>query len=102
MTVAGKSSDEVRRDAAQALLRQLSMLFPALVNQGALVSHELVRVAVLLHEMWAEVRSSVMLTSLQRLSIATLRFHYLSSLFDYCSILQHNFILRDADLFATQ
>jgi hypothetical protein len=53
LTVAGKSSDPVRMEAAQSVMARMSAHYPDLVKQAVMVSEELVRVSVLWHEIWA-------------------------------------------------
>eukprot|EP00736_Rhodelphis_marinus_P007859 Rmarinus@m.12108 len=52
LTVASKSQSSQRRGAAQAVLENMKNHVPKLVDQALLVSHELIRVAILWHEMW--------------------------------------------------
>src|SRR5262249_32633540 len=54
LTVASKSYSEVRKLAALAILNQMRQHSNNLVNQALLVSSELVRVAILWHELWHE------------------------------------------------
>ncbi|KAJ8906325.1 hypothetical protein NDN08_002818 [Rhodosorus marinus] len=54
LTVAAKSSNKVRRDVATEILSTMRLQFAALVEQAELVSRELIRVAILWHEMWHE------------------------------------------------
>lgn len=54
LTVAAKSSNKVRRDAANEILNMIRLHSSALVEQAELVSRELIRVAILWHEMWHE------------------------------------------------
>jgi FKBP12-rapamycin complex-associated protein len=54
LTVASKSYSEVRQSAALSILNQMRQHSNALVNQALLVSSELVRVAILWHELWHE------------------------------------------------
>lgn len=44
----------LRRSAANKILKSMSEHSPTLVNQSLMVSEELVRVAILWHEMWHE------------------------------------------------
>ena len=54
LTVAMKSDVRGRSDAAKAVMDRLRHHSPALVEQAQLVSRELIRVAVLWHELWHE------------------------------------------------
>ncbi|TPX38402.1 hypothetical protein SeMB42_g06762 [Synchytrium endobioticum] len=54
LTVASKSTSSFRRDAALAIMDQMRTHSAALVEQALLVSQELIRVAILWHEMWHE------------------------------------------------
>eukprot|EP00190_Bangiopsis_sp_CCMP1999_P004479 CAMPEP_0198732994 /NCGR_PEP_ID=MMETSP1475-20131203/41709_1 /TAXON_ID= ORGANISM="Unidentified sp., Strain CCMP1999" /NCGR_SAMPLE_ID=MMETSP1475 /ASSEMBLY_ACC=CAM_ASM_001111 /LENGTH=975 /DNA_ID=CAMNT_0044496211 /DNA_START=30 /DNA_END=2954 /DNA_ORIENTATION=+ len=54
LTVAAKSSNKVRRDVASDILNMMRLHSSALVEQAELVSQELIRVAILWHEMWHE------------------------------------------------
>jgi phosphatidylinositol kinase/protein kinase (PI-3 family) len=54
LTVASKSASVPRRVAATNILNKLREHSPVLVEQSAMVSHELIRVAILWHEMWHE------------------------------------------------
>jgi hypothetical protein len=54
LTVASKSYSEVRKLAALSILNQMRHHSNSLVNQALLVSSELVRVAILWHELWHE------------------------------------------------
>ncbi|OZJ02458.1 hypothetical protein BZG36_04099 [Bifiguratus adelaidae] len=54
MSVAAKSSIQRRKTAAQAQLDRMRSHSPVLVEQAELVSQELIRVAILWHEMWHE------------------------------------------------
>lgn len=54
LTVATKSSSVQRRSAANKILKSMSEHSPTLVNQALMVSEELIRVAILWHEMWHE------------------------------------------------
>ncbi|KAA0203049.1 hypothetical protein HAZT_HAZT004190 [Hyalella azteca] len=54
LTVAAKSSDKCRSNAAEKLLNKMREHSSVLVNQAALVSEELIRVAILRHERWHE------------------------------------------------
>ena len=55
LLVATKSQSPSRRTAAFAVLEQIRQHNAALVEQAQLVSHELIRMAILWHEMWHEV-----------------------------------------------
>ena len=57
LLVATKSQSPSRRTAAYAVLEQIRHNNAALVEQAQLVSHELIRMAILWHEMWHEVRA---------------------------------------------
>ncbi|EME32349.1 serine/threonine-protein kinase ATR [Galdieria sulphuraria] len=52
--VAAKSTNKVRREAAEEILNALRLHSATLVEQAETVSKELVRVAILWHEMWHE------------------------------------------------
>ncbi|MCJ1306656.1 phosphatidylinositol kinase- protein kinase tor1 [Agyrium rufum] len=54
LTVAMKSNVVRRSQAAKAIVQGMGKSFPNLVEQAELVSNELVRVAVLWHELWHE------------------------------------------------
>eukprot|EP00884_Botryococcus_braunii_P019425 jgi/Botrbrau1/6166/Bobra.0344s0007.1 len=54
LLVACKSSSAERKKAAQNVLSNLRIHSPALVEQAQLVSQELIRMAILWHEMWHE------------------------------------------------
>ncbi|OSX64010.1 hypothetical protein POSPLADRAFT_1065405 [Postia placenta MAD-698-R-SB12] len=54
LTVASKSSSEVRKKAALNIMNRMREHSPTIVDQALLVSHELIRVAILWHEMWHE------------------------------------------------
>ncbi|XP_025831250.1 serine/threonine-protein kinase Tor [Agrilus planipennis] len=54
LTVASKSASIMRRNNANKILKSMSENSPTLVNQAIMVSEELVRVAILWHEMWHE------------------------------------------------
>lgn len=54
LTVAIKSESISRRNAAQSIIDKMFSHFPILVQQGELVSNELIRIAVLWHEQWYE------------------------------------------------
>eukprot|EP00163_Fabomonas_tropica_P020651 TRINITY_DN36542_c0_g1_i1.p1 TRINITY_DN36542_c0_g1~~TRINITY_DN36542_c0_g1_i1.p1 ORF type:complete len:924 (+),score=262.11 TRINITY_DN36542_c0_g1_i1:217-2772(+) len=54
LTVASKSQAPERKDAALALMDRMRQHSPTLVDQALLVSEELIRVAILWHEMWHE------------------------------------------------
>ncbi|KRY15256.1 Serine/threonine-protein kinase mTOR [Trichinella patagoniensis] len=54
LTVASKSSSSARRQAADRVLKHMSDHSPNLVQQASMVSDELVRVAILWHELWHE------------------------------------------------
>lgn len=54
MTVASKSTSMLRRTAANKILRSMSEHWQNLVNQALMTSDELIRVAILWHEMWHE------------------------------------------------
>jgi len=54
LTVASKSQPESRKTAAVSVLNNLRLHSATLVEQASMVSHELVRVAILWHEMWHE------------------------------------------------
>ncbi|KAF5280820.1 hypothetical protein FQR65_LT14927 [Abscondita terminalis] len=54
LSVASKSTSMLRRSAANKILKSMSEHSPTLVHQAVMVSEELVRVAILWHEMWHE------------------------------------------------
>ena len=54
LTVAIKSESLSRQNAALAIMKNLRVHDPILVDQGELISNELIRVAVLWHELWYE------------------------------------------------
>ncbi|KAF9952831.1 phosphatidylinositol kinase- protein kinase tor1 [Mortierella alpina] len=54
LTVASKSPSVFRRKAALAIMDNMRLHSPVLVDQASMVSQELLRVAILWHEMWSE------------------------------------------------
>lgn len=54
LTVASKSNSPIRRSAANKILKSMSEHSPTLVRQAVMASEELIRVAILWHEMWHE------------------------------------------------
>lgn len=54
LTVASKSNSQLRQLAAAEIMNRLREHSPILVEQALLVSHELIRVAILWHELWHE------------------------------------------------
>ncbi|KAG9023315.1 phosphatidylinositol kinase- protein kinase tor1, partial [Tulasnella sp. UAMH 9824] len=54
LTVASKSSNEVRVSAATSIMDRMREHSPIIVNEAAVVSKELIRVAILWHELWHE------------------------------------------------
>lgn len=54
LTVAIKSESVSRQKAALSIIEKMRIHSPTLVDQAELVSHELIRVAVLWHEQWYE------------------------------------------------
>lgn len=54
LTVASKSQSVSRKDAALTIMDKMRFYCPKLVEQALLVSQELIRVAILWHEMWHE------------------------------------------------
>jgi phosphatidylinositol kinase/protein kinase (PI-3 family) len=54
LTVASKSQSASRCEAARAIMDKMRLHSPRLVEQALLVSQELIRVAILWHEMWHE------------------------------------------------
>ncbi|KAF9435486.1 phosphatidylinositol kinase- protein kinase tor1 [Entomortierella beljakovae] len=54
LTVASKSPSVLRKNAALAIMEKMRLHSPQLVEQALLVSQELIRVAILWHEMWHE------------------------------------------------
>ncbi|CAG8464548.1 8437_t:CDS:10, partial [Paraglomus occultum] len=54
LTVASKSQNPLRQKAADAVMDKLRSHSPVLVSQALLVSEELIRVAILWHEIWME------------------------------------------------
>jgi len=54
VTVASKSQSVARKNAANSILDKMRQHSATLVDQAILVSQELIRVAILWHEMWHE------------------------------------------------
>lgn len=54
LTVASKSSSAARKSAAVGIMERMREHSPSLVTQAQLVSQELIRVAILWHELWHE------------------------------------------------
>lgn len=54
LTVANKSASIPRRNAANKILKTICVHSPILVQQAVMVSNELLRVAILWHELWHE------------------------------------------------
>jgi FKBP12-rapamycin complex-associated protein len=54
LTVASNSSREIRREAARGIMSDLRKLNSILVSEADLVSNELIRSAILWHEVWHE------------------------------------------------
>lgn len=54
LTVASKSSAASRSQAATSILHLMRVHSPNLVRQAILVSEELIRIAILWHELWHE------------------------------------------------
>lgn len=54
LTVCSYSQSVSRKKSAQLLLNQMRQHSPVLVEQALLVSHELIRVAILWNELWHE------------------------------------------------
>ncbi|KAJ8946331.1 hypothetical protein NQ318_004221 [Aromia moschata] len=54
LTVATKSNSTIRRSAANKILKSMSEHSPTLVRQALMASEELIRVAILWHEIWHE------------------------------------------------
>ncbi|EIN09563.1 FAT-domain-containing protein [Punctularia strigosozonata HHB-11173 SS5] len=54
LTVASKSSSAARRDAALGIMERMREHSATIVEQALLVSQELIRVAILWHELWFE------------------------------------------------
>ena len=54
LTVACKSNNSARRNAANKILSKIREHSETLVNQSLMVSDELIRVAILWHEQWYE------------------------------------------------
>nr|CAH7722994.1 unnamed protein product [Callosobruchus chinensis] len=54
LTVATKSNSTIRRNAAHKILKSMSEHSPTLVKQALMASEELIRVAILWHEIWHE------------------------------------------------
>ncbi|KAF9240696.1 phosphatidylinositol 3-kinase [Melanogaster broomeanus] len=54
LTVASKSSSVSRKNAALHIMERMREHSPVIVEQALVVSHELIRVAILWHEMWHE------------------------------------------------
>lgn len=54
LTVASKSASVDRKKAAHKILHSMCEHSPTLVDQAVMCSEELIRVAILWHEMWHE------------------------------------------------
>ncbi|KAL1494336.1 hypothetical protein ABEB36_009951 [Hypothenemus hampei] len=54
LTVASKSNSPIRRSAANKILKSMSEHSPTLVRQAYMAAEELIRVAILWHEIWHE------------------------------------------------
>ncbi|KAG8995960.1 phosphatidylinositol kinase- protein kinase tor1 [Tulasnella sp. JGI-2019a] len=54
LTVASQSSNELRVSAARSIMDRMREHSPTIVNEAAVVSEELIRVAILWHEKWHE------------------------------------------------
>ncbi|KAJ7899711.1 phosphatidylinositol 3-kinase [Mycena leptocephala] len=54
LTVASKSPSASRKEAAQKIMDRMREHSPKIVEQASIVSRELIRVAILWHEMWHE------------------------------------------------
>ncbi|XP_060521647.1 serine/threonine-protein kinase mTor [Cylas formicarius] len=54
LTVASKSNSPIRRSAANKILKSMNEHSPSLVKQALMASEELIRVAILWHEIWHE------------------------------------------------
>ncbi|KZT69244.1 phosphatidylinositol 3-kinase [Daedalea quercina L-15889] len=54
LTVASKSSSTTRKNAAESIMAHMREHSEEIVKQANIVSHELIRVAILWHEMWHE------------------------------------------------
>lgn len=54
LTVASKSASTARKNAAYKILKTMCEHSPNLVQQAVMVSDELLRVAILWHELWHE------------------------------------------------
>ncbi|CAG9812455.1 unnamed protein product [Phaedon cochleariae] len=54
LTVASKSNSTIRKNAANKILKSMSEHSPTLVRQALMASEELIRVAILWHEIWHE------------------------------------------------
>lgn len=54
LTVASKSSAQLRSESATNILQLMRVHSPELVNQAVVVSEELIRIAILWHELWHE------------------------------------------------
>ena len=54
LTVASKSSSAVRKKAALSIMDRMREHSLVIIEQALLVSHELIRVAILWHELWHE------------------------------------------------
>jgi FKBP12-rapamycin complex-associated protein len=54
LTVASKSSSQARHSAANKILKNMCEHSHVLVQQAIMVSEELIRVAILWHELWHE------------------------------------------------
>lgn len=54
LTVASKSTSVLRKNAANKILKSMGEHWQVLVKQALMASEELIRVAILWHEMWHE------------------------------------------------
>ena len=54
MTVASKSSSKVRSEGAAKIIARLREKHTKIVEQAILISHEIIRVAILWNELWHE------------------------------------------------
>ena len=65
LTVACKSNNSARRNAANKILSKIREHSETLVNQSLMVSDELIRVAILWHEQWYEALEEVRIVPYQ-------------------------------------
>ena len=80
LTVACKSNNSARRNAANKILSKIREHSETLVNQSLMVSDELIRVAILWHEQWYEALEEVRIVPYQ-LRSPPITFRELKTLF---------------------